>query len=152
MTAMNKSPDSHSDSPQASTSTSNTRSPHSKPKSSNYQPNINSKFLSLKIKNILNRSSPAKRLSSSNISPPYPINNTPPVLESCSPPPPNYNFYTNTHNNLSPRQSQLPSLSSPLNFHNSPLSDDTNCDNSSNDSPILNAWQSTKIYTTYSTT
>ena len=70
----------------------------------------------------------------------------PPNTENCSPPPPNYNSHLSSHNNLSLPHSQLPSLSSPPHFHNSPLPDDTNCDNSSTDSPIYNPWQSTKIY------
>ena len=158
MTAMIKPPDSHSDSedsdsPQPPPSTSNTRSPHSKSKSSNYQLHIKSKFVSLKNKNIMNRSSTTKPLAIPNISPPYPNINTPPVLESCSPPPPISNLHTNPHNYLSLRHSQLPPLSSPPSFHNSALSDDTNCDNSSNDSPIHNAWQSKKIHPPpYSTT
>ena len=56
MTAMNKPPDSHSDSEDSDSSqpppsTSHVRSPHSKPKSPTYQPNIKSKCLSLKNKN-----------------------------------------------------------------------------------------------------
>ena len=70
----------------------------------------------------------------------------PPVNENCSPPPPNYNSYITPHNILSPRYSQPPPLSSPPYFHNSPLPDDTNWDNSSNDSPIHKIWQSTKSY------
>ena len=55
MTAMIKPPDSHSDSedsdfPQPPPSTSHTKPPHSKPKSSNYQRNVKSKLLSLKNK------------------------------------------------------------------------------------------------------
>ena len=41
---------------------------------------------------------------------------------------------------------QVPPLSSPPYFHNSSLPDDTNCDSSSNDSPIHNVWQSTQLY------
>ena len=68
------------------------------------------------------------------------------TTEDHSLPPPNYNSHLPPHNNLSPRPPQIPSLSSPLYLHNSPPPDDTNCDNSSNDSPIHNLWQSTKIY------
>ena len=93
MAAMNKPSDSHScsevcDSPQPPPSTSHTKSPHLEPKSSNYQPTIKSKLLSVKNKNIVLRFSPTKHLSP-NTSSSYPISNTPPVLESCSPPPPN---------------------------------------------------------------
>ena len=72
---------------------------------------------------------------SSCISQSCPISNTPPVNETCSPPPPNYNLHITPQNNLSPRHSQSAPLSSPPYFHISPLPDDTNCDNSSNDSP-----------------
>ena len=151
MTAMNKPPDSHSDSEDSDSSqpppsTSHVRSPHSKPKSPTYQPNIKSKRLSLKIK--MRRTSPRKPLSTSNISPSYPVSVTPPVLENGTspPPPPNYNLHINPQNNSSPRHFQLPPLSSPPYFDNSPLPDDTNCDNFSNDSPIHNVWQSTKVY------
>ena len=148
---MIKPPDSHSDSEDSDSSqpppsTSHTKPPHSKPKSSNYQPNIKSKLLSLKIKNLMHKSSPTKPLSTSNISPSYPISNTPPVLENCSPPPPNYNLHINPHNNLSPRHPQSPSLSSPPYFHSSLLPEDTSCDNSSNEFPKHNVWQSNKIY------
>ena len=93
----------------------------------------------------MHRSSPTKPLSSS-ISQSYPISNTPPVNENCSSPPPNYNSHIIPHNNFSPRHSQSPSLSSPPYFHNFPIPDDNDCDNSSNDSPIHKIWQSTKIY------
>ena len=85
----------------------------------------------------MQRSSRTKPLSSS-FSQPYPISNTPPVHENCSPPPPNYNLHITAHNNLSPCHTQSPPLSSPPYFHNYPLPDDTNCDNSSNDSPKHN--------------
>ena len=93
----------------------------------------------------MHRSSPTKLLPSS-----YPISNTHPVLEDCSSPPPIFNLHINPHNNFlatpdSPRHPQSP-LSSPPYFHISPLPDDTNCDNSSNDSPTHNVLQSTKIY------
>ena len=87
--------------------------------------------------------------SSPNSSPIKPLSSSvthPSTTEDYSPPPPNYNSHLPPHNNLSPRHSQLSPLSSPPYFHNSPLPDDTNCDNSSNDSPIHNIWQSTKIY------
>ena len=78
MTAMIKPPDSQSDSedsdsPQLPPSTSHTRSPPSKSKSSTYQPNIESNLLSLKNKNIIDRSSPTKPRSTSNNSLSYPI-------------------------------------------------------------------------------
>ena len=134
-----------SDSPQPPPSISHTKSSNPKPKSPNYQPNTKTKLLSSKNKNLMHRSPPTKPFSSS-ISQSHPSSNTPPVNENCSPPPPNYNLHFTPHNNLSPRHSQSPPLSSPPHFHNSPLPDDTNCDNSSNDSPIHNIWQSTKIY------
>ena len=147
---MIKSSDSHSDSedsdsPQSPPSNSHTKSLNPKAKSLNYHPNIKTKLRSLKNKNPMHRSPPTTPLSHS-ISQSYPISNTPPVNENCSPPPPNYNSHIIPHNNLSPRHSQSPPLSSPPYFHNSPLPDDTNCGNSSNDSPIHNIWQSTKIY------
>ena len=150
MTAMNKSSDSHpdsedSDSPQSPPSNSHTKSLNPKPKSPNYQPNIKTILLSLKNKNLMHRSLPTKPLSSS-ISQSYPISKSPPVNENCSPPPLNDNSHITPHNNLSLRHSQSPPSSSPPYFHNSPLPDDTNCDNSSNDSPIHNIWQSTEIY------
>ena len=83
-------------------------------------------------------SSPIKPLSSS-VFHAITINPTqPPNTEDYSPPPPNYNSHLSPHNNLSLQHSQLPPLSSPPYFHNSPLPDDTNCDNSSTDSPIHN--------------
>ena len=93
MTAMNKSSDSHSDSedsgsPQPPPSNPHTKSSYSKPKSPNYQPNVKTKLVSLKNKKLMQRSSRTKILSSS-FSQPYPISNTPPVHENCSPPPPN---------------------------------------------------------------
>ena len=93
----------------------------------------------------MHRSSPTKPLSSS-ISQSYTISNSLPVHEICSPPPPNYNLHITPHNNLSPRHSQSPPLSSHPYFHKSPHSDDTNFGNSSNDSPIHNIRQSIKIY------
>ena len=81
-------------------------------------------------------SSPIKPLSSV-------LHSTPPNhaqssnTEDYSPPPPNYNSHLPPHNNLSPRPPQISSLSSPLYLHNSPPPDDTNCDNSSNDSPYI---------------
>ena len=143
MTAMNKSSDSHSyseefDSPQPPPSNSHTKFSYSKPKSPNNQPNNkSSKLLSLKNKHLMLRSSPTKPLPSS-ITQSYPISNTPPVHENCSPPPPNNKVQITPHYNLSPCHSQSPPLSSPPYFHNSPLPDDTSCGNSSNDSPKHN--------------
>ena len=136
MTAMIKPSDSHSDSEDSdsshpSPSTSQTRS-------SNYQPIIKSKLLRLKNENIIHRSSPTKPLSTPHICPAYPISNTPPELENCSPPPPNYNLPVNPHNKFFPRHSQSPPSSSLPYFHNYLFADDANCDNSSNDSPIHN--------------
>ena len=93
----------------------------------------------------MHRSSLTKPPSTS-ISPSYPIIITHPVIENSSYLPPNYNLHNNPHNNLPPRHSQLPSLSSFPYFHNSPLPDDNKFDNCSNDSPIHNVWQSTKLY------
>ena len=91
MTAMIKPSDSHSDSegsdsPQPPPFNFHTKSLNPKPKSPNYQPNIKTKLLSLKNKDIMHRYSPTKPLSSC-ISQSYPISNTPPVNETCSPPP-----------------------------------------------------------------
>ena len=72
----------------------------------------------------MHRSSPTRPLPTSNISQSYPIINTPPVIEN-SFPPPNYNLHITPKNNLAPRHSQLPPLSSPPYFHYSPLPDDT---------------------------
>ena len=58
----------------------------------------------------MNRSSPNKFLSNSNISPPDYIIATPQLPENCSHHPPNYNLHTNPHNNLF--HSQLTPLSS----------------------------------------
>ena len=44
--------------------------------------------------------SPSTKPLSSSISQSYPISNTPPVHENCSPPPPNYNLHITPHNNL----------------------------------------------------
>ena len=91
-------------------------------------------------------SSPTKPLSSS-VLPSAPTDQTQSFnTEDSSPPPPNYNSHLLSHNNLSHRPAQISSLSSRLYLHNSPPPDDTNCDNSSTDSPIHNLWQSTKIY------
>ena len=87
MTAMIKSSDSHSDSecsdsPQPPPSNFHTKSLNPKLKSPNHQPNIKTKLLSLKNKNIMHRYSPTKPLSSC-ISQSYSISNTPPVNETC---------------------------------------------------------------------
>ena len=155
MTAMIKSTHSSSDSddsdsPHSPLAKNITTSSSPKPRPPKYHTNIKIKLLSLKNKNPMQRSSP----NSSPIKPPSssvfhatPINPThPPNTEDYSPPPPNYNSHRSSNNNLSLQHSQLPPLSSPPYFHNSPLPDDTNCDNSSADSPIHNLWQSTKIY------
>ena len=103
---MIKSSDSHSDSegsdsPQPPPSNFLTKSSNPKPNSPNYQPNIKTKLLSLKNENLMHRYSPTKPLSSC-ISQSYSISNTPPVNETCSPSPPNYNLHITPHNNLSP--------------------------------------------------
>ena len=148
MTAMNKPPEPHSDSedsdsPPPPPSTSHTTALPSKSKSFTYQPNIKSKLLSLKNKNLMRSSSLRKSFSTPNISPSYPITITPPVIENPSPPPPDFNLLITPNKNISPCHSQL---SSPPCFHNSPLLDDTNFSNSSNDSPIHNIWQSNKLH------
>ena len=155
MTAMIKSTHSSSDSdyfdsPHSPLPKNNTTSSKPKPRPPKYHTNIKTKLLNLKNKNPMQRSSPnsspIKPLSSSVLHA-TPINPTqPPNTEDYSPPPPNYNSHLSPHNNYSLQHSQLPPLSSPPYFHNSPLPDDTNCDNSSTDSPVHNLWQSTKIY------
>ena len=155
MTAMIKSTHStanfdDSDSPHSPLAKNNTTSSSPKPRPPKYHTNIKTKLRNLKNKNLMQRSlpnsSPIKPLSSS-VFHATPINPTqPPNTDDYSPPPPNYNSHLSPHNNLSLQHSQLPPLSSPPYFHNSPLPDDTNCDNSSTDSPIHNLWQSTKIY------
>ena len=144
MTAMIKSthstsdPD-DSDSPLSPLAKNNTTSSSPEPRPPKYHTNIKTKLPYLKNKNPMQRSSPSsspiKPLSSSGfhatpINPPQPPN-----TDDYSPPPPNYNSHLSPHNNLSLQHSQLPPLSSPPYFHNSPLPDDTNCDNSSTDSP-----------------
>ena len=155
ITAMIKSPNSpsdsdDSDSPHSPLAKTHTISSSPKPRPPKYHTNIKTKLLNLKNKNPMQNSSPnsspIKPLSSSV------LHSTPtdhahsPNTEDYSPPPPNYNSHLPPHNNLSPRHSQLSPLSSPPYFHNSPRPDDTNCYDSSNDSPIHNVWQSTKIY------
>ena len=149
MTAMIKSSNSTSDpndsdslhSPLAKT---HTLSSSPKPRPPKYHTNTKTKLLNLKNKTPMQRfspnSSPSKPISS-----PIP-HSTPTNTEDHSLPPPHYNSHLSSHNNLSPRPPQIPSLPSSLYLHNSPPPDDTNCDNSSNDSPIHNLWQSTKLY------
>ena len=145
MTAMIKPPDSNSNfddsaSPQSPCSTSNAKinSQHSTTKSTRFKPNIRSKLLSLKNKNIMQRSPPTKPSSNFKILPPYPIFTTPQLAERCSLPLPNYSLHTNPRNIFRPHHSHFSSLSSPPYFHNSPSAEDTVFDNSSNDSPIHN--------------
>ena len=147
MTAMIKSTHSpsdsdDSDSPHSPLAKTHNTSSTSKPRPPKYHTNIKTKLPNLKNKNPMQRSSP----HSSPIKPLSSSVTHPSTTEDYSPPPPNYNSHLPPHNNLSPRHSQLSPLSSPPYFHISPLPDDTNCDNSSNDSPIHNIWQSTKIY------
>ena len=56
---------------------------------------------------------PITSTSLANISRPHPPMNPPPSLEDNSLPPPNFNFISNSHINLSSRHSQLPKLRSP---------------------------------------
>ena len=154
MTAMIKSSNSQSesddsDSPYSPLAKTHTMSSSPQPRPPKYHTNIKTKLLYLKKKTPMQRSSanfsPIKPLSSVFHSTPTnhaQSSNT----EDSSPPPPNYNSHLLPHNYLSPRPPQISSLSSPLYLHNSPPPDDTNCDNSSNDSPKHNLWQSTKIY------
>ena len=150
MTAMIKSSNSpsdpnDSDSPHSPLAKTHTLSPIPKPRPPKYHTNIKTKLLNLKNKTPMQRfspnSSPSKPISSSPL--PHP---TPPNTEDHLLPPPHYNSHLSSHNNLSPRPPPIPSLTSSLYLHNSPPPDDTNCDNSSNDSPIHNLWQSTKLY------
>ena len=80
----------------------------------------------------MQRSLPKKSHSIDIISLPNPLITTPQLTDNTSPPPPNYNFHNSLPNNLSPRHSQLPLLSSPPYIHNSICSEDTSFDNSSN--------------------
>ena len=155
MTAMIKSTHSpsdsdDSDSPHSPFVKTHTTSSSPKPRPPKYHTNIETKLLNLRNKNQMQRSSPnsspIKLLSSSSLHTTPTDHTHSSNTEDYSPPPPNYNSHLPPHNILSPRHSQLSPLSSPPYFHNSPLPDDTNCDNSSNDSPIHNIWQSTKIY------
>ena len=155
ITAMTKSSNSQSksddsDSPHSPLAKTHTISSSPKSRHPKYHANIKTKLLNLEYKTPTQRSSPnsssIKPLSSSVLHPTptdhAQIFNT----EDSSPPPPNYNSHLPPHNNLSPRPPQISSLPSPLYLHNSPPPDDTNYDNSSNDSPIHNLWQSTRIY------
>ena len=130
-----------SDSPHSPLAKTHTISSSPKPRPPKYHTNIKPKLLNLKNKTPMQRcspnSSPIKPLSS-------PIPHSTPTnhaqysnTEDHSLRPPNYNSHLSSHNNLSPRPPQLPSLSSPLYLHNSPPPDDTNCDNFSNDSPYI---------------
>ena len=152
---MLKSSNSHSesddsDSPHSPLAKTHIPSSSPKPRPPNYHTNIKTKIFNLQNKTPVPRSSPnsspIKPLSSSVLHS-TPTDQTQSFnTEDSSPPPPNYNSHLLSHNNLSPRPPQISSLSSPLYLHNSPSPDDTNCDNSSTDSPIYNLWQSTKIY------
>ena len=82
---------------------------------SNYKSEIKSKFLGLENKTTMQRSSPTKPPSNTNIFPPYPLTSTPQLIGNNSPP--NLNLHTNPPNNLSPRYSQLPSLCSSAFLH-----------------------------------
>ena len=155
MTAMIKSSNSQSepddsDSPHSPLAKTHAISSSPKPRPSKYHTNIKTKLPNLKNKNPMQRSSPnsspIKPLSSSLLHSTPTDHAQSSNIEDYSPPPPNYNSHLPPHNNLSPRPPQKSSLSSPLYLHNSPPPDDTNCDNSSNDSPIHNLGQSTKIY------
>ena len=155
MTAMIKSthspPDSDdSDSPHSQLAKPYNTSSTPKPLPPKYSTNIKKKLLNLKNKNPMQRSpsnsSPIKPNFSSTLQTTNIDHTYFPNTDNSSPPPPNYNSHLPPHNNLSPRHSQLSPLTSPPYLHNSPLPDDTNCDNSSNDSPIHNVRQSTKNY------
>ena len=151
MTAMIKSTNSHpdsddSDSPNSPLAKNQTLSSSPNLRPPKYHSQIKTKILNLKNKSPMPRSSPPsspiKPLSSSILHPSPNDHTQSSNVETSSPPPPNYN----SHNNLSPQPPQLSSLSSPLYLHNSLTHDDTNCDNSSTDSPIHNPWQSIKCY------
>ena len=155
MTAMIKSTNSHpdsddSDSPNSPLAKNQTLSSNPNSRQPKYHTQIKTKILNLKNKSPMLRSSPPSspiKPPSSSILHSNPNDHTQSFnVETSSPPPPNYNSHLLPHNNLSPRPPQLSSLSSPLYLHNSLPPDDTNCDNSSTDSPIHNPWQSTKIY------
>ena len=155
MTAMIKSTNSHpdsddSDSPNSPLAKNQTLSSNHNSRQPKYHTQIKTKILNLKNKSPMLRSSPPSspiKPPSSSILHSNPNDHTQSFnVETSSPPPPNYNSHLLPHNNLSPRPPQLSSLSSPLYLHNSLPPDDTNCDNSSTDSPIHNPWQSTKIY------
>ena len=154
MTAMIKSSNSpsnpnDSDSPHSPLAKTHTLSSSPKPRPPKYHTNIKTKLPNLKNKTPMQRfspnSSPSKPISS-------PIPHSTPTnhaqysnTEDHSLPPANYFSHLSSHNNLSPRPPQIPSLPSHLYLLNSPPPDDTNCDNSSNDSPIHNLWQFTKL-------
>ena len=149
MTAMIKSSNSpsdpnDSDSPHSPLAKTHTLSSSPKPRPPKYHTNIKTKLLNLKNKTPMQRFSPTFS-PSKPISSPIP-HSTPPNTEDHLLPPPHYNSHLSSHNNLSPRPPQIPSLTSSLYLHNSPPPDDTHCDNSSNDSPIHNLWQSTNFY------
>ena len=155
MTAVIKSSNSQSesydsDSPHSPLAKTHTISSSPKPRPPKYHTNIKTKLLNLKNKTPMQRSSPnsspIKPLSSSVLYSTPTDHAQSSNTEYSSPLPPNYNSHLPPHNNLSPRPPQISSLSSPLFLHNSPPPDDTNCDNSSNDSPIHNLWQPTKLY------
>ena len=95
-------------------------------------------------KPLIKKSLPRKS-TSLEISPPYPSITTPSIIDNTSPLP-HYSLYNNPPNNFSLRRSQLPSLYSPPYLHNSIPPEGTNIENSSNNSPVHNIWQSTRIY------
>ena len=145
---MIKLPDSNSDSDDSDTPSLSHHK--TKKKITKSKSNIKSKLLNLQNKNNM-RKSPIKKSSikkscSVNISPLYPSIITPPLADSTSPLPPNYNIHTNPSNNFSPRLCRLPSLIFPSYLHNSIPLEDTSIDNSSKSSFVHNVWQSTKIY------
>ena len=155
MTAMIKSSNSQSESddsvsPHSPLAKTHTISSSLKPRPPKYHTNIKTKLPNIKNINPMQRSSPnsspIKPLSSSVLHSTPTDHAQSSNTEDYSPPSPNYNSHLPPHNNLSTRPPQISPLSSPLTLHNSPLPDDTNCDNSSNGSPIHNLWQSTKIY------
>ena len=155
MTAMIKSTNSHpdsddSDSPNSPLAKNQTLSSSPNFRPTKYHTQIKTKILNLKNKSPMPRSSPPsspiKPLSSSILHSNPNDHTQSSNVETSSPSPPIYNSHLLPHNNLSPQPPQLSSLSSPLYLHNSLTLDETNCDNSSTDSPIHNPWQSTKIY------
>ena len=143
MTAMLKSSNSHSesddsDSPHSPLAKTHTLSSSPKPRPPKYHTNIKTKILNLKNKTSMPRSSP----NSSPIKPFLLLFSIllPPIIHNPLTPKILHPLLLLSHNNFSPRPPQISSLSSPLYLHNSPPPDDTNCDNSSTDSPVHNLW------------